>query len=85
MDEDSLSGPGPGTFERVQARPVPSVAAFESADSAFTSGSPFDGSSECWSVFDGPAGGTGFALAGDDDVFDSALGQLVIDGGYLAQ
>ena len=47
VGEDPLSGPGFRSFEAVQAGAVPAVSAFEGADPAFASGSPFDGSAEC--------------------------------------
>src|SRR5690242_21576866 len=80
MGHDPVSGPGPGTFERVQTRAVPPVSPLEGADPAFAAGSPFHRSPERWSVLDGAAGGAGFALPRDDDVADVAVGQLLIDG-----
>ena len=81
VGQDPLSGPGPGSFQRVQARAVPSVAAFEGADPAFAAGSPLHGSPERRPMLDGPAGGAVSALAGDDDVPHAAVGQLLVDTG----
>ncbi len=43
---DPLSGPGFRSLEAVHAGAFPAVCAFEGADAAFASGSPFDGSAE---------------------------------------
>jgi hypothetical protein len=64
-----------------RAGAVPAVSAFEGADPAFASGSPFDGSAERSSSFDLLAGGTGPALARYDDGADTEVGQRGVDGG----
>ena len=68
MGEYSVAAPGSGPGEGGQLSAVPSVAAFEVVDSAFTSGSPFDLGAESFSMFELPAGGTGFTGARDRDV-----------------
>lgn len=78
---DPLSRPGPGPFQRVQARSVATVATFAGTDPALAAGPPLHGSPERRPVFDGPAGSAGFALAGDDDMTDAAVGQLLVDLG----
>jgi len=64
VGEDPLSGPGFGSFEAVQAAAVPVVSAFDGADPAFASGSPFDGSAKRPAVFDLLPVRAGSALAG---------------------
>jgi len=81
VGEDPLPGPGFRSLEAVQAGAVPSVSAFEGADPAFASGAPFDGSAERSAFLDVLAGGTGSALARDDDSADTELGQGGVDGG----
>ena len=70
---DCVSDPGSGAFEGVDSAAVSAVAAFQGADSAFTAGAPFDGSSECPAVFDGLPGLDGSAFAEDDDVTDAEV------------
>ena len=82
VGEDPLSGPGFRSFEAVQAGAVPAVSAFEGADPAFASGSPFDGAAKCWAFLDLLAGGTGSALARDHDSADTQVGEVVFDGGF---
>ena len=77
-----VSGPGFRSFEAVQAGAVPAVSAFEGADPAFASGSPFDGSAECSAFLDVLAGGAGAALARDDDSADTELGQCLVGGRF---
>lgn len=64
---------------RAPADSVPSVSAFEGADSAFAAGSPFHGASERRSVFDRPSGLRGFASAGDHHVLDPEVVEVVFD------
>ena len=64
-----------------RAGAVPAVSAFEGADPAFASGSPFDGSAERSAFLDLLAGGTGPALARYDDSADPELGQCLVGGG----
>ena len=68
VGEDSVSGPGPGTFGGVDHGSIPSEAAFEVADPSFAAGPPFDVSSERWLSFVGLSGFTGSAVAGNHDV-----------------
>ena len=70
---DCVSDPGSGAFEGVDPAAVPAVAAFRGADSAFTAGAPFDGSSERPAVFDGLPGLGGSDFAGDDDATDAEV------------
>jgi hypothetical protein len=74
-----VSGPGFRSFEAVQAGAVTAVSAFEGADPAFASGSPFHGAAEGWSVFEGLSSLGGSALAGDDDVADAEVVLGVVD------
>ena len=62
---------------------VPSVAAFEGADAAFASGSPFQVPPERSMSFLGLPGLAGSALARNDDVSDTEIVQVIIDA-YLA-
>src|SRR5258705_6452564 len=82
VGEDPLSGPGFRSFEAVQGGAVPAVSAFEGADPAFASGSPFDGSAECSAFLDVLAGGTGPAFARYDDSADTELGQCLVGGRF---
>jgi hypothetical protein len=74
-----MAGPDPGSFDGVDSGAVPAVAAFEGADPAFASGSPFHGAAEGWSVFEGLSSPGASALAGDDDVADAEVVQGVVD------
>src|SRR3954453_15770902 len=71
VGQDSLPGPGPGSFGAVQARAVPPVLPLEGADPAFAAGPPLDSAAERGPPFGGLAGLAGFALARDDDVPDT--------------
>ena len=75
-----MSGPDPGSFDGVDPGAVPAVAAFEGADPAFAAGSPFHVSAERSSVFVGLSGLAGSAFAGDHDVADAEVVQVVVDG-----
>ena len=80
--EDPLSGPGFRSFEVVQPSPVPTVSAFQGADPALATGSPFDGSAERSPVFDLLPGGTGPALAGYHHIADTKVGYGLVDRGF---
>src|SRR3954463_173136 len=79
VGQDPVSDPDPGAVGAVDPGSVPAVVAFECADPAFDAGPPFHGSAERSSVFHGPAGCGGFALAGNDDVPHAQVAQRVID------
>src|SRR3954447_17165172 len=80
--EDSMSGPDPGSFGGVDHGAVPAVVAFEVTDPTLAAGSPFHGSSEGWSSFDGLSSLRRSALAGDHDVPDAEVVEILIDGGF---
>ena len=77
MGEDPLFGPGFRSFEAVQAGAVPAVAAFEGADPAFASGSPFDGAAEGPASFQLLSGQAGFPFAGNDDSANTQFGKVL--------
>src|SRR3954463_3331774 len=79
VGQDPVSDPDPGAVGAVDPGSVPAVVAFQCADPAFDAGPPFHGSAERSSVFLGPAGCGGFALAGNDDVPHAQVAQRVID------
>jgi hypothetical protein len=79
VSEDGLSGPDAGPVEAVEAGAVPAVAAFEAADPALAAGSPLDDPAEGRSVLDSLAGLAGFALARNDDDWDSEVVEIVLD------
>jgi hypothetical protein len=82
VGQDSVSGPDPGAFGAVDHAAVPSVVAFKVTDPAFAAGSPLHSSAERSSSFDVLPGLAGSAFAGNDDVVDAELVQLVLDGGF---
>src|SRR4051794_41810306 len=77
-----MSGPDPGSFGGVDHGAVPAVVAFEVTDPTLAAGSPFHGSSEGWSSFDGLSSLRRSALAGDHDVPDAEVVEVLIDGGF---
>ena len=81
VGEDPLPGPGFRSFEVVQPSSVPTVSAFQGADPAPATGSPFHGSAERTSVFDLLPGRAGLALAGYHHVPDTQVGHGLVDSG----
>src|SRR3954470_15953009 len=81
VGQDCLSGPDACSVEAVEAAAVPAVAAFEAADAALAAGAPLDRLAERRSVFEGPSGLVGAALARDDDGSDGEFVQFMIDAG----
>jgi hypothetical protein len=79
VGEDAVSGPGSGAFDAVDARSVPSVAAFQVADAALAADSPFHGLAERRSSFVGVPGLAGSALTGDNNVAHADVVQVVLD------
>jgi hypothetical protein len=79
---DPLVRSGFRSLEAVHAGAVPAVCAFEGADAAFASGSPFDGSAECSASFQLLSGQAGFPFAGNDDSANTQVGQGVVDGSF---
>ena len=79
VGQDSVSGPDSGAFDAVDPGAVPAVAAFEGADPAFASGSPFDVAAEGSSALVGLAGLAGLAFAGDHHGADAQVTQVVLD------
>jgi hypothetical protein len=77
-----VSDPDPCAFGGVDSAAIPSIAAFQAADSAFASGSPFQVPPECPPVFLCLPGFGGSAFAGDDDVADAEVVQGVVDTGF---
>ena len=82
VGQDSVSDPDPCAFGGVDPAAVPSIAAFQAADPAFASGSPFQVPPECLPVFLCLPGFGGSAFAGDDDVADAEVVQGVVDTGF---
>ena len=80
VGEDSVSGPGPGTFGGVDHGSIPSVAAFEVADPSFAASTPFQVSSERSLSFVGLSGFAESATAGNHDLLDAEVVQGVVDG-----
>ena len=83
VGQDSMSGPDPGALGVVDAGSIPAVAAFEGADTAFTSGAPLDGSPKRGSVFGGSSRLGRFAFAGYHDRAHTEVVQGVLDA-FLA-
>src|SRR6201997_290348 len=80
--KDAVSSPDPGAFGGVDAGAVPAVAAFEIADPALTSSSPFDGAAERFSMLFGPPGLRRFAFTRNHYVGDTNVGELLINAGF---
>jgi len=76
-----VPGPDPGAFGGVDAGAIPAVSAFEVADPAFASGSPFDVAAERFSMLVGPPGLRGFAFAWNHDIVDAEVGELLVNLG----
>src|SRR4029077_13845188 len=80
--QDSVSSPDPGSFGGVDHGAVPSVAAFQVADSAFAAGPPFHVFAERALSFLGLASLAGLALAGNRHVADAEVVEVVVDAGF---
>src|SRR3954452_17915584 len=73
----TMPGPGPGAFGCVDPCAIPAVLPLQSADPAFASRAPLDGSSERRPGLDHLSSGGGFALARDHHVADAGVDQVV--------
>jgi hypothetical protein len=85
VGQNAMPCPDSGSFGAVDAGAVPAVSAFESADAAFASGSPFHRFPECPTAFLGLSGLAGPALARNHDGAHTHLGHCCIEAkGVLA-
>src|SRR4051794_911741 len=82
VGQDSVSGPDPGSFGGVDHGAVPAVVAFEVTDPALAAGSPFHGAAERALSFDGLSSLRWSALAGDHDLPDSEIVEILLDTGF---
>lgn len=78
-----MSGPDSGALGAVDVGPIPAVAAFEGADSAFMAVASLDGSPKRGPVFGGSSGLGWFAFARYHDRAHTQVVQVVLDA-FLA-
>lgn len=76
-----MSGPDPGAFGAIDAGPVPAVAGFEVADSAFAAGAPFDVATERFSMLLGAPRRRRFVFARNHHAIDTEVSELLVDLG----
>jgi hypothetical protein len=87
VGKDPVAGPGASPGEGVQVGSPAAVVAFDGADAPFGAGTP-----SAWQatghtlkrsgVFDGAAGSTGAATAGDADPGDAEVMEALLEGGF---
>src|SRR4051795_5688686 len=80
--QHSVSGPDPCSFGVVDHGAVPAVVAFEVTDPAFAAGSPFHVAAERSPAFDVLSGFAGPTFAGDHDLPDAEIVEVVVDAGF---
>src|SRR3954462_9047774 len=82
VGEDAVPAPGSGAGEAVHAGAVQPEVAFRAADASFAAGSPADHLAERPAVLDLAARCARSALAGQDDVADPSVFEVILDRNF---